>query len=895
MNLWSHRIRRIRTLRLLSAVVAGFAPGAASVCRGEPLVRREATTMRVVHRFDFDERDDGNLEEVPKFWDMLRPEGFPHFVNGGFDLWFGHNAPPSFYLESAGRNVAYGYAGPDTRIRVNTDYRIEGFIRADRLVYARACLSAHFVDREGVPIPDTLVRSPFVGGTDDASAWTRVDLYLNAPPREAHGIGLVAWVLQEPMWYTSPPPSSHIPRCDVHGGAWFDDITIFALPFVDLRTAAPGNVFSEDIRPELLVALADHEDTTLFGTLRIQDAGGSVVVTRDVPVVLDPRADPQRVDLSALPPGLYRARLNVFAGSLPLASRTLTFIRLGPRLGPVDVAARGFGVVLESERADMETEMHLLRHLLVRSAKVPMWTGPSHTSSSLQASAGIDRFLQGLVKNGFALTAVFAGPPAELAGRDDSYVRPLLELLAGDRAAWSKHLAAVVAPYAGIFRWWQVGADDAPLTPDDRGFSDAMTNLRDAMGSYLTSPRLSAPLAGSAEPLTAPSSLEQITVAIGPNDATHAGTLLLDRYRGAGFQTVSAFLPAPRPEFERTAELSRWAQSVLELRHAGANTVFTSQPWHNLPTARGEIAEPQEFYLILRTLADVVAVGEPGPRLRLGDGVTALSFCDAAECVLALWDASASPAGRDHRLQLGRATRRIDMWGKVHRLSRDAAGRQSLTLSPMPVLVDGMERWMVELAASMSLEPARVESGTELVEHTLRMNYRGARPVSGEIRLETPDGWIVSPRVFAFHVMPQRSFSQQIRVRYPHNEPAGVRNFIAHVAVTGEGYQLDAPLPVEIGLTDLEIAGLGVLEGDDIVFRQVVSNRSRETLSFRASASVPGRERQYRPISELRPGDTHVVEYRFTKGRALSGSEARLMLREVGDGQRMHNMRIDIP
>jgi len=50
---------------------------------------------RVVHSFDFDERDEGNLEDLPKFWMPVRPSGFPQFAQGGFDFnaGLGRNLP----------------------------------------------------------------------------------------------------------------------------------------------------------------------------------------------------------------------------------------------------------------------------------------------------------------------------------------------------------------------------------------------------------------------------------------------------------------------------------------------------------------------------------------------------------------------------------------------------------------------------------------------------------------------------------------------------------------------------------------------------------------------------------------------------------------------------------
>jgi len=867
----------------------GGAPGAAQ----SPATTHLSAT-RIVHRFDFAERSQGNLEPLPKYWEPLRPDGFPHYAGGGFDETTGYSSPPSLHLNSEGRNVAFLYSGPDIRIRAKTEYRIEGFLRPDRLDHARACLSAHYVDRNGQPLPRTLVRSRYLGSQDAGNDWVRVDLYLEAAPLEAHAIGLTAWVLQEPIWNPTLSSARHIPRRDVFGGAWFDDITIFALPFVQLQTASPGNVLGPDDPKEFLITLADPEDLSLHGELTIRDAWGRLLATHEIPVDLSSRDEPKRIPEDELPPGWYRAHFDVFAAGLPLTSRSLTLIRLAARLGGDDAAARCFGVVLDSDLSAADAELHLLRHLLARSVKIPVWMETTGDGPEPAPRPDMDRFLQELVKKGFALTAVFAGPPPELS-KNDVYVQSLLEVLAGDRGAWSEPLAAVVAPHAGTFRWWQLGTEENPLSPDADHLVSAVTNLREAMSVFVTAPRFSIPLSVAAPRPSVTLPVQQVNVVVNPDMNGRWLADAIGAYRKAGYETVSAFVPSPREAYERTAELSRWTRQILELRHAGADTVFIPQPWHAYRSESGTTIEPEESFLMMRTIADVIAQSEPGPRLNLADGVTALAFHDGPESTLALWDLSAPKAGRSFAFQLGRAGRVIDLWGNVQALSRDEQGRQVIELSAMPVLVDGVERWLTEFVSSIALTPERVESGRELVTHEVRLDYSGTKPISGEVRLEAPEDWSISPRTFSFHVSSQRAFVQEVQIRYSHRELAGRKGIAAHVALSGEGYSLEIPLHVEIGLSDMEVSGLGLMEGEDVLLRHTITNRSSQTLSFRGSADVPERERQYRPISELHPGDTQVVEYRFKGARALSGKEARLMLKELGDGPRIHNLRVVIP
>ncbi|MHC4698079.1 MAG: COG1470 family protein, partial [Planctomycetota bacterium] len=242
------------------------------------------------------------------------------------------------------------------------------------------------------------------------------------------------------------------------------------------------------------------------------------------------------------------------------------------------------------------------------------------------------------------------------------------------------------------------------------------------------------------------------------------------------------------------------------------------------------------------------------------------------------------------------ADRQIDLWGRATPLERDAHGRQVVKLSAMPVLVNNVDRSLMDLRTSISLTPDRVESGTELVRHTLEIANRGTRGLTGSVTLDGPrEGWKITPHTLTFSVMPQQSALQDLEVHYPHNEPAGTHSILAKTTLTGESYYLEVPLPVELGLKDVDVWGMATVEGPNLVLRHVVTNRSEELLHFRGAADVPGRERQYRPLSGLRPRDTQTVEYRFARGVNLTGVKVRLGLREMNDGPRTHTLELVAP
>ena len=859
--------------------------------------RAASDAARIIHHFDFDERARGNLEDIPKFWMPMHAAGFPHFTGGEFDFEVGRSAPPSFHLASDGRNVVYHYAGPATRVRPRSVYTIEGFIRPDRLRNARACLSVHFVDQAGQPMLHTLVRSPYVGGADADDGWVRVELRLSAAPREAASIGVAAWVLQEPAWDTRVPPPRHILRRDVHAGAWFDDITIRTIPWMVMTTSQPGQVLASGTLQELRVSLADYEDTTLSGQLVITAADGGVVNTRPIPVVLDTEMEPVRISVERMAPGFYTATLRVLEGDKLVTSQTLDFIRLGPRYRPSGARARSFGVVLDPrQRSDARSELALLSQLEVHSAKIPVWTGladPEQTPSQRRVE---DRMLQQLVARGFVLTGVFLGPPPRIIQSKGQNAPDILELLTDPPNTWLEHLGSSVIPFATIFRWWQLGAEGGPGGPKPDQFAAALAPFHEAMGRFISAPLLTVSLWADDQPPAERLPVEQICVAPGSQLRSEWLALRIREFKDIGYDRVSVYIePLERSLYRRLPRLADFAQRVITARHAGAETVYVPQPWKVRQTRRGLATEATEEYLIIRTIANVLGETDPGNRVWIAPGVECLAFNEGKLTTLAMWDTKAPPQGRDHVIQLGQANRRIDLWGESDTLHRDEKGRHVVRLSKMPIFVVGVDRWLIDFRNSLTLNPAHVESGVELVRHTLEMANRGANSISGNARLGVPSTWEVSPRNLWFNLTPQRMLSLPVEIRYAHNEPAGLKTIHARINLENEALYLEVPLRVDVGLTDIEVRAMAVVERGNLLLRHVVTNRSAGRLNFRSSASVPGRERQYRPLDHLAPGETQTVEYRFAQGAALTGSKVRLGLRQANDARRTHTIELTVP
>lgn len=851
---------------------------------------------RIVHYFHFNERPEGNLEELPRYWEPLRQTGFPRFAIGGFDFAVGHLTPVSFRLSSNGRNVAYLYNGPETMVREDTDYRIVAHVRPDHLDSARACFSAMYLDRRQRPLLSSLVRSPWIGAETHAADWVRVELFLPAAPADAHTIGLGVWVMQESSWNDGFSAKRQLSIANIRAGVWVDDITVYALPFVSLTTNRPGHILDDSDRPELHVVLADRHDQGLVGRLVITDAAGRRVEERNIPSSAESPAAATILDLSSFRPGVYEALLDVRARDRTLVTRTLRFARLAAALRFASGGTRAWGITLDPAQRDAaEVEDVLVRRSGVQALKLPLWSGRPEEPPAPETKSAQDRWLQRLLKDGFQLTGVFAGPPAELLRGESPYTRPLLDLLSEHPAFWEPSLGAVVAPYASTFRAWQIGSDDAPMLLGTGKLIKAVDQLTSAMRRYVTAPYLIAPVSAVQEVTPPRPDFDHLSLRLPAETDPGWLTALIAPWREVFHGKLSVSVPPLSADrYERSARLADWAQRLIAARHSGVETVFVPQPWSVRSTVHGPIAEPREEYLVLRTLADMLGDAQPAQHIRLSPTAHLYAFSLGSELVLAGWDAGAPGAGRTFALSLGGAERCVDLYGVAHPLPRDARNRALVRLSPQPVLMDRVDPWLIDLYSSFALTPVFFSSSRDSTPAKLRFDYRAPRPLTGAVHLRAPKDWDLVPRQFDLNLLPHRAQELSLTVGVAHNAPAGRQVLRAELTLS-DGTFLDIPLTVEFGLADVEAEGMAWLEGDVLHVRHEVTNRSGAALHFRGSALVPGRERQYRPMNNLQSGEKQRVEYRFREAAHLVGAVVRLELRETNDGPRTHTLELRVP
>ncbi len=859
----------------------------------QPL-ERELPPERAVHIFNFDERDEGNLEPIPKFWVPIEAPTFPRFSRGEFDTRTGHEAPPAFRLHSEGRNVAYRYAGPDTRVTPNSDYLITGWIRGADLVHARAALSAYYLDGDHNSIAPTQRFSRLIGGKGNNNQWQRVEIYLPAGPPQARLIGLTAWVVQQDVWDGRPQPDWSIDRYDVDARAWFDDLAVHRLPKVTLEPAATGGVFDTGARIGFHVSVFDVDTTTLSAEIEVVDVEGRPVRTLDVPVRRPDEEADDLLDLGDVKQGSYEATLCVWSRGRVLVQRRCGFAVVGKESPPRLRTGHSFGVVLDPDRrAAPAVELSLLRRLGVGAVKLPVWSGSAQAPDLAKAVEGTDVLLHGLLKAGVAVTGVFAGPPSDVVQSAGAFHRSLLRLLDEDAAGWREHLVAVVAPYASVMQSWQIGRDDDPGIAGSPALARAIDRVRREMEQLTTAPSITAPGSFNLDPAGAPTNADRLSLTLNRAILPRFIETHLDAYRDSRTSVSSVFLePTPIDGIDRLGRLRDWSKRLLYCRHAGVPTTFVPQPWHRRYTPTGVVIEPDAEFVILRAMIDAIGDGVPGQAVHIAPGVTALAFHDDDSTVLVMWDDRAGAEHRPYVVQLGSVEQQLDMWGRPAPVQRAVDGRHRVVLNHEPIYISGVERWLVAFRTLLSIAPPSLELSLESHEMSLTIANPHQVPLEGSVRIDAPAEWDVAPTILPFALAPGQTTAKRFQARIGRGETAGVKvvNAIVNV-VTDREYTLNVPLPVTVGTGAIEAWGLAYIANDRLVVRHGVTNRSDDLLNLRAYAMAPGRARQSRMLGRFPAGRSSTLEYQFRNVGSLRGRTVRLQLREL-DGPRIHNLDV---
>ncbi|NQU75531.1 MAG: hypothetical protein HQ546_04345, partial [Planctomycetes bacterium] len=424
------------------------------------------------------ERDSG--EELPRGWEkstelpgLTLPDDvkFPHYVKGQLTEELAHEGKVSFAMKLNGGNVAYTYTG---RLLVanDCDYRLTGWVRTANLRAARAQVRLFMVDTLGNPIAERIIVSEPMGGprSDCDGIWRPFQLDLPASPTPAAQLRISLGLVQPKVWLGTKSTSLWD---DIDGSVWWDDLRLYRLPRVRVRTDTLGNVFAPGVQPRLKILLHGIDQTDWAIVLTVRDAAGAIRLQRIIDwQALQARGEEVMVAMPLLPAGFYVAELTIGYDGKILGSQYCRFACLAevPRSGKTGLGADISALPWQQ----WPGAVAMTKLMQASEIKLSAWpTGPVQLdgpdsdsrpvdpSAELAAADRMRELLISLHAMGITPMLVFTELPAELAGALGPGMT-LFDTLAADNEDLKNSMCLALARYGDWTSRWQIGrAGDA--------------------------------------------------------------------------------------------------------------------------------------------------------------------------------------------------------------------------------------------------------------------------------------------------------------------------------------------------------------------------------------------------------------------------------------------------
>lgn len=857
---------------------------------------------RIVKRFDFDERDEGNNDRTPMNWSRVDGPGLPRYLEAVLDGAVGHDAAPSYRFSLQGGSLATQYYARDIPVRSGAIYQIVAFVRPARIVHSGAVITATYCDRELRPIESTARRCEPVRGASPNEPWKCVSFALPPAPAHAAFITLSCELRQA----TPRPPSRESPRpihlVDATAEAWFDDISIIRLPLVTLDMVTPGvtaacNVFAGAEPIHASAVVRDMHGDSLSAQLEILDDTGEVRFAQAVDITsMDAHIEPKPIDLPVLAAGPHLARLTARSGDETLVAMERRFIRLGDAAPRAPGQTMPIGVCLTpAALRDLPASARILNCIGPGLVKVPVWRSEIDDGRLVYGDSAFNRFLDGLIARGATPIAVLESPPKSLAVTYDPGADGLMDVLSSPPHKWRPYLALPLARLGARVRHWQLGPDA------DSAGSEIADQVRLAVEQVSAElrPLVNQPVViiptGSASRLSAP----RLAAASQPVELDGGETIALSDaipWQRIGEEIGKVSRTSGNPHWglverlnaerlDRDARLTEFARRIVASLATGLDGVFVRQPWRE--QADGIL--PLDELGITHTFATALSGCTKATPVWIGADVAAWWFHgeEPRRGVLIAWTIGDSAEPRRVAMDVGEGVRRVDIWG-----NRVSQGSGEIEVSASPAIFENAVGWRVLAQASLTLDNPRITPELAPQGRVISLSNPMPARFRGRLRIATPVGLQVSPRMADVDIPAGQTFTMPVEMLAPTNFPAGEYTLALELRIDGEAsaaVTLRTPLTVEAPGLDVQV--LAEAEQDRVRIVQRITNRTDRSLVLRSILVAPGRPRTSRTIPDLPPGQTAIrtyfVEKRVPDGWRNSGL-ARVGVEEFGGGL-VHN------
>lgn len=890
------------------AVEPGDATPAATA---EPDGRR-FLSKRIARAFDFEERQLGNFERMPRNWFVYTGAGFPkHTADlAGFDRTHARSGEHALMLKVNGGSAAAALERGAIPAIAGGDYVVVAHCRTEQLKLARARLVVCFIDQHQRVIKDSVAASPLHVGN---GKWTRLEARLRGDFEQAAWIIVRVELLQPEVFRDAVLGQHELFQQDIGGAAWFDDITVYQLPRVEIGAQNDTHVVRGD-RPALSLTVRDLTSEPLSVRAVVRDHLGRVV--DEQARTLDGRHTSQwtwRPGLGKF--GWYWADLAVRSGDRMVGRRSCAFAWLPPSRGKPPLEHERFGVVAEGLSNDQRALLvKMLPTIGSGAVIVDLWRAEMTDDELGRLHDEFDPTITALIGLSQRVTLSINEVPAPLAEAARVDQDSPLALFAGDPAQWQPYLRSAAARYGQRITHWQIGGVGSDEPSTRVGFADEYSTLRDWLGQLVPDAKVAVPWSALTRIDRAAQRTDALTIRVPVSvrpDRIPAYAMSWPTGSKQSPAMAMALETLPLDQFDHQR---RGADLLLRLVHAWAvqpSSVFIDRPWRAQPGHR-DAATPDPLLAVYANAIERLGGRRVVGELPIGDGLRCLILDtpgslgdrdadnaedadDARGGALVAWNERSTDASPRVSLQMGNQPVAVDMWGNRTPLA-ERDGRHVLNLSSEPVFVEGIDATLARLRAGLRFEPAFVETSARMHRLQLRITNPWPHPVAGRLRLfADEEGWAFQPGLLRLNLGAGQTMVMPLELTMPISSYAGYKQVRGQLELdTGMRYQVEVNIPLEVGLKDVEYRSSLRLENGRAIVTATITNRGERAAGYYAFARAPQRAMKQRIVARLQPGETTTKRFTFDNAAELSGEYLRVGLRQL-EGSGVLTQRLDVP
>ncbi len=858
-----------------------------------------ASFRRLLRRFDFEEAKDLPYEMPINFYrHIATDEGFLPFGRMHLTDEVAFSGDWSFGFELAEGSLSARVPTAVLPILPMSDYVVTARVRTAGLTHARARLVAWLHDTRGRPIPESRAQTE-LHRTD--GAWQATSLEIYGDFEDAADLVVELQLLQLRQFDADRDDPNRALVEDVDGQAWFDDVSIWHVPRIELSTDSPSSLLTTLEPPRLLVLVRDLTNDPLTARLRVLDLDGQPVFDRTFPA---PRGrEPARVEVPITHYGWYRAVLDVQTDLATVGRRQLDFVVLAPPRRGVEPRDNRFAVVIPPTPVErLEALAEVVGHLEVGGAVLPAWNRSLTMENARAWHAALDPVIEQMLDRGIGLTLALDDVPDELARTLGLAPGAVLDVLGGDPERWRPYLGETLMSFGLQVRRWQIGATGSTSAFWSEDLPRQLDAARRSLGRFVPDPTILVPM--SAEQVVAGTrELPGYHITVPHHVQPAAIGAYASEWPLGQREILTSFDLLPPDQYTPRQQVTDLVLRVLAGWRAGLPQMAIDAPW-SFGGPQGTRLVPDPAFAVWRVLADQLSARRFVGELPLADGVRCwmLEGRGPGDAALVAWNERFVGAESitvaallgDGPVEI------VDVFGNRRRLDPQD-GLHTLSIGHVPVFIEKVNLPLARFRAGFTIHPSFVPSQQRVHEREIVVRNPWDVVISGTIRLVPSDQWRMTPRLHRFDIGPRQEARLPIDLVIERSLLAGRMRVDAEVEVLADReYHLAVHTHLEVGLRDIELqARWSVVSNpqtgvDDLIVTQYVTNNTAEVVNLNVYLLGAGVGRKRRVLPPLAPGETAVRSFRLPDGAAkLSGKQVRIGISQRnGSGQLNKVIRI---